>query len=85
MLSEFSLLLMSKYPNAGKAFKAFDLNNNGTLSAAEFTGSVSGLRYSGDATAVFKALDLDRLGDISMSEFQRLQEKYNKQTMVLNE
>jgi len=81
MLREFSNLLMSKYKNADAAFRAFDFNSNGTLSAAEFTQSAQQLRFSGDPGAVFKAIDLDREGDISKVEFRTLQRLYDQEQM----
>mmetsp|Transcript_58590 Transcript_58590/g.188319 ORF Transcript_58590/g.188319 Transcript_58590/m.188319 type:complete len:421 (+) Transcript_58590:194-1456(+) len=81
MLRDFAMAVMAKYPNANAAFKAFDINQNGTLSASEFSQYTQQLRCECDVTAVFKALDIDRLGDISVSEFSVLQELHDEQVL----
>merc|ERR1719401_563806 len=78
VLQDFSVVLIKRYGNYKKAFKAFDYNGNGSLSGAEFTTAAKQLGFPGDLTTVFKAMDGDRLGDISVSEFQILQELYDE-------
>eukprot|EP00971_Amphidinium_carterae_P323703 6433101-Amphidinium_carterae.1 len=73
MLREFAALLMDKYQDAEVAFKAFDINGNGSLSGSEFIQYARLLNFNGDLMVVFKALDKDRLGDISITEFELLQ------------
>lgn len=73
MLKEFAGVLMEKFPDSDAAFRAFDINNNGSLSQSEFVYSAKMLAYKGDLISLFKALDIDRLGDVSISEFAHLQ------------
>jgi len=77
LLLKFARDLMDKYPNTDKAFQAFDINANGTLSASEFVQYAQYMRFTGDVSAVFKALDVDGLGDISKEEFRILQRLYD--------
>eukprot|EP00928_Gymnodinium_smaydae_P026686 TRINITY_DN2087_c1_g1_i3.p1 TRINITY_DN2087_c1_g1~~TRINITY_DN2087_c1_g1_i3.p1 ORF type:complete len:421 (-),score=99.31 TRINITY_DN2087_c1_g1_i3:140-1402(-) len=74
LLGRFASMLFgsNKYKSAEAAFRSFDVNGNGTLSASEFHQSAKALCFAGDITAVFKALDYDRQGDISLEEFQVL-------------
>jgi len=73
MLKDFARELLSKYPDSDAAFRAFDINNNGSLTQSEFTYSVKMMGYQGDLVSLFKALDIDRLGNVSVSEFAELQ------------
>jgi len=77
MLKEFAGVLMQKYPDSGAAFRAFDINGNGSLSQSEFVYSAKLLAYNGDLISLFKALDIDRLGNVSVSEFAQLQTLHN--------
>lgn len=77
VLRQFAVLIMTKYGDVKKAFHAFDINGNGTLSGSEFA-SYAKLIYEGDVTAVFKALDVDHLGDISVKEFDILRKMYHE-------
>lgn len=77
MLKEFAGVMMEKFPDSDAAFRAFDINNNGSLSQSEFVYSAKMLAYSGDLISLFKALDIDRLGNVSISEFAQLQTLHN--------
>lgn len=76
-LLKFSAALFNKYESVEGAFKAFDINGNGTLSGSEFNHYAKYL-YNGDCVAVFKALDGDRGGDISIEEFKFLKKLWKK-------
>mmetsp|Transcript_44465 Transcript_44465/g.105371 ORF Transcript_44465/g.105371 Transcript_44465/m.105371 type:complete len:429 (+) Transcript_44465:110-1396(+) len=78
LLRDFAAVLMGKYENAVSAFKAFDINNNGSLSGSEFVQYARLLNFQGDLMVVFKALDKDRLGDISVEEFKLLQNLHSE-------
>jgi len=81
ILYEFAVVALKKYGDMTTAFKDFDINGNGTLSASEFIHHFKDL-FEGDATAIFKALDQDRAGDICVKEFTRLEtlhEQYREQ------
>lgn len=77
LLREFAVICLNKYGDGAKAFKAFDINGNGTLSGSEFA-QYAKLIFDGDVTAVFKALDEDALGDISVKEFSILDKIYHE-------
>lgn len=65
--------LLQKYGTIEDAFKAFDVNNSGTLSMSEFSEGCSHRVNVGiDARAIFKALDDDSGGNISVTEFHIL-------------
>jgi len=76
LLHDFAVQLMSKFKNSDAAFKAFDVNSNGTLRRSEFTTSCGQWKLPGDAVAIFKAIDVDRQGDVSQVEFRMLQHVY---------
>jgi hypothetical protein len=73
LLKEFADFLMAKYPDSDAAFRAFDINGNGSLTQSEFIYGVKMLSFQGDLISLFKALDMDRLGNVSISEFAELQ------------
>jgi len=75
-LHQFAGALMESYGDVSAAFRAFDINRNGTLSRSEFT-QYAKLIYEGDVTAVFKALDVDANGELSVQEFDRLRNMYS--------
>jgi hypothetical protein len=75
VLFQFAIVLLTKYENVEAAFKAFDINGNGTLSGSEFSHYAKFI-WSGDSVAVFKALDDNRGGDISIEEFKILEKMY---------
>jgi hypothetical protein len=72
LLFKFAVMLFTKFNTAEAAFRAFDVNANGTLRVSEFVQAAKTLRFGGDTAAVFKALDCDRQGDVSISEFKLL-------------
>jgi len=78
MLRDFARVLMTKYRDSDAAFRAFDINGNGTLSGSEFVQSAKQMKWPGDVVAVFKAIDIDRQGDISKVEFRLLQHLYDE-------
>jgi len=69
LLREFGEALLAKYGDVNSAFKAIDVNRNGTVSGCEFATQAQQI-FKGDATAVFKVLDANRNGNISVEEFQ---------------
>lgn len=76
-LRRFAVVMLTKYDSVQAAFKAFDINGNGTLSGSEFCHYAKFI-YDGDATAVFKALDQDRGGDITVEEFKVLGQMFKQ-------
>lgn len=63
---------MNHFPSVEEAFKAFDLNRNGLLSALEFLDGAKTVGYDGHAMKVFSWLDKDNSGTISIKEFKKL-------------
>jgi len=67
-LRDFAALTIAKYGSASAAFKAFDVNGSGMISAGEFARMCKYL-FNGDADAIFKALSSDKRGALSAEEF----------------
>jgi len=69
---DFSAHLLLKFPDVKTAFRNFDLNKNGTLSAIEFIDGARCIGFSGDANKVFHLLDKNKDGQITVMEFEKL-------------
>lgn len=84
ILRDFAVVLLTRYPNVQDAFRAFDINGNGTLSGTEFAHYAKYF-FDGDAQATFKALDINKGGDISIEEFKILGKMYKEHRKMLRE
>lgn len=85
ILCEFAEALFEKFKTVEDAFRAFDVNQNGLITRAEFRQSARQLpKYTGDAMEVFRALAPtresgrfpDRLG---FEDFRRLARAHEEQ------
>jgi len=71
-LRTFAALLISRFPNLDKAYRAFNGSTMGKVDMASFVSSAQELGFSGNTRAVFKELDTDGDGYISKKEFKAL-------------
>lgn len=68
----FTAFLLSRYPDVNKAFRAFDTNGNGSLSAIEFEAGAETCGYKGDCGKIYRYLDEDKSANVQVSEFRKL-------------
>lgn len=71
-LRTFTAFLLQRYPDVNKAFRAFDTNGNGALSAIEFDSGAESVNYTGDCGKIYRFLDDDKSGNVTVAEFKKL-------------
>lgn len=68
----FTAFIMQQFPDVTKAFRAFDTNGNGALSAIEFEQGALSCGFKGNCGKIYRYLDDDKSGNISVHEFKKL-------------
>eukprot|EP00930_Biecheleria_cincta_P027620 TRINITY_DN19371_c0_g1_i1.p1 TRINITY_DN19371_c0_g1~~TRINITY_DN19371_c0_g1_i1.p1 ORF type:complete len:664 (+),score=115.42 TRINITY_DN19371_c0_g1_i1:268-1992(+) len=68
----FAALLISRFPNLDKAYRAFNGSTMGKVDMASFVTTAQDLGFVGNTRAIFKELDTDADGYISKKEFKAL-------------
>lgn len=68
----FTGFILTHYPDVNKAFRAFDTNGNGSLSAIEFEYGATAVGYKGDSGKLYRYLDTDKSANIGVDEFKKL-------------